>query len=282
MHENATEKIIEFQNNKIRRKWHKGEWYFSVVDIIGVLTGSPNPRNYWNMMKRRELINSGIQLYTICVRLKILSLDGKMRSTDCATTENIFRLIQSISSKKAEPFKRWLAKVGYERVQETRNPELAQKRVIEEYRLQGYSDQWIEKRIRGVAVRDELTREWEQRGAKSGIDYSILTSEISKATFGLTPKEYKNLKCLERENLRDHMDDIELILTMFGEVATTRLHRERDSDGVPKLRTDARDGGNVAGIARKSFEDQLGKSIVTDENYLNEPERSKRRKQLDQ
>ncbi len=212
--------------------------------------------------------------------MKLPAPDGKIRPTDCANTESIFRIIQSIPSKKAEPFKRWFAKVGYERVREIENPELAHARIIEHYRAKGYSDEWIDKRVRGIAVRDELTCEWERRGARAGKDYSILTSEISKATFGLTPSQYKELKNIGRESLRDHMDDMELILTMFGEAATSRLHRERDSEGVPKLKTDARNGGNVAGVARRSFEDQLGKSIVTDENYLNEAERSKRRKHL--
>jgi DNA-damage-inducible protein D len=280
MPNDKSNKIIVFQNKKIRRIWYQNQWYFSVIDIVFALTESENPRNYWNMIKNRELKTSGIELYTKCVRLKLRSADGKMRKTDCANTESLLRLIQSIPSKKAEPFKRWLAKVGYERIQEIENPELAQKRIKEYYRTKGYSDKWIEKRMRGIVVRDELTEEWDKRGARVGRDYSILTSEISKATFGLTPTEYKELESLNRENLRDHMDDMELILTMFGEAATTRLHQDRDSQGFRKLRKDAMVGGNVAGIARNSFEEQLGKSIITDENYLSESEISKRKKQL--
>lgn len=175
------------------------------------------------------------------------SSDGKYYNTDCVNTENAFRLIQSIPSKKAEPFKKWLAKVGYERVQEIEDPELAQKRMKDIYEQKGYSDEWIEKRVRGVAIRDELTKEWDKRGINSRREFSILTDEISRATFGLTPSEYKHFKKLENENLRDHMDDIELILTMLGEATTTRFTRDRDSHKFPELRNDANDGGDVAG-----------------------------------
>ena len=191
-----------------------------------------------------------------------------MRETDCADTEGIFRIIQSIPSPKAEPFKRWLAKVGYERVQEIEDPELASKRTRILYKLKGYSDDWIEKRMRGIAIREELTDEWQNRGASEQKDYEILTAEISKATFGITPGEYKDLKGLKRENLRDHMDDFELIFTMLGERSTTEIHRQENSDGVPKLKQDARRGGRVAGNARKELEKELGRSIVSKENYL--------------
>lgn len=191
-----------------------------------------------------------------------------MRETDCADTEGIFRIIQSIPSPKAEPFKRWLAKVGYERVQEIEDPELASKRTRMLYKLKGYSDDWIEKRMRGIAIREELTDEWQNRGASEQKDYEILTAEISKATFGVTPGEYKDLKGLKRENLRDHMDDFELIFTMLGERSTTEIHRQENSDGVPKLKQDARRGGRVAGNARKELEKELGRPIVSKENYL--------------
>lgn len=210
------------------------------------------------------------------VQLKLPSADGKSYKTDCANTESMFRIIQSIPSPKAEPFKRWLAKVGYERVQEIEDPELAQKRMKEIYKLKGYSDEWIEKRARGIAIRNELTDEWDKRGAKSKQDYSILTSDISRATFGLTPTEYKRLKGLKNENLRDHMDDIELILTMLGEATTTRFTRARDSRKFPDFRKDAKDGGDVAGATRKDIEGKLGKSVVSGDNYLKAPERTKR------
>ena len=189
---------------------------------------------------------------TNCHRLKLIAPDGKLRETDCANTEGIFRIIQSIPSPKAEPFKRWLAKVGYERIQEIEDPELATKRTRALYKAKGYSDGWIEKRMRGIAIREELTDEWQKRGAALQKDYEILTAEISKATFGITPKQYKKLKGLQRQNLRDHMDDFELIFTMLGERATTEIHRTEDSRGVPKLTQDAKEGGDIAGGARKN------------------------------
>jgi len=206
-------KIIVFENRKIRRLWHDGEWYFSVVDIIVALTASSNPRNYWNMLKKMEA-EHGIELSTFCVQLKLEAPDRKLRETDCANTESLFRIIQSIPSKKAEPFKRWLAKVGYERIREIENPELAQERMKELYKKKGYSGDWIEKRVRGIAVRQELTDEWKQRGMTKSLAFAILTNEISEATFGKTVEEYRHFKGLERENLRDHMDNLEIIFTM--------------------------------------------------------------------
>ena len=228
-------KIAIFRGKKIRRLIHENKWYFSVIDVIEALTDSVKPRVYWNTMKTRVKSQDGIELSTICRQLKLESSDGKKYETDCANTEGIFRIIQSIPSPKAEPFKRWLAKVGYERVQEIENPELATKRTRILYKLKGYSDDWIEKRMRGIAIRDELTDEWQKRGAQEQRDYEILTAEISKATFGITPSEYKKLKRLERQNLRDHMNDLELIFTMLGERATTEIHRTEDSKGVAKL-----------------------------------------------
>ncbi|MFH1187824.1 MAG: phage antirepressor protein, partial [bacterium] len=194
--------------------------------------------------------------------------DGKMRETDCADIEGIFRIIQSIPSPKAEPFKRWLARVGYERVQEIENPELATKRTRLLYKLKGYPDDWIEKRMRGIAIREELTEEWQKRGAEKQRDYEILTAEISKATFGVVPSEHKKLKGLKRENLRDHMDDFELIFTMLGERTTTEIHRNEDSKGVPKLKTDAQRGGKVAGVARMELEKEIKRPVVSKKNYL--------------
>lgn len=269
------QKIALFRGKKVRRMIHQDEWWFSVVDIIAVLTDSVNPNDYWYKMKLRVETEDGFQLSTVCRRLKLESDDGKFYATDCANTEGIFRIIQSIPSPKAEPFKRWLAKVGYERVQEIENPELASKRTRMLYKLKGYSDDWIEKRMRGIAIREELTDEWKNRGAEQQKDFEILTAEISKATFGITPGEYKKIKNLKRENLRDHMDDFELIFTMLGERATTEIHRTEDSNGFSKLKDDATAGGDIAGGARKNLEARLGRSVVSSNNYL---ESSKRKK----
>jgi hypothetical protein len=263
-----TTKIALFKGKKIRKTLYKNEWMFSVIDVVEVLTDSVNPRDYWFKMKVRVKGEDGIELSTICRRLKLLSADGKKYETDCANTEGIFRIIQSIPSSKAEPFKRWLAKVGYERVQEIENPELAAKRTKTLYKLKGYPEDWIEKRMRGIAIREELTDDWQKRGAQEQKDYEILTAEISKATFGVTPGEYKNLKGLQRENLRDHMDDFELIFTMLGERSTTEIHRNEDSRGAKKLKDDARVGGRIAGNARKELEKKLGRSVVSKSNFL--------------
>lgn len=261
-------KIAIFKSNKIRKALHENEWWFSVVDVVGVLTDSTNPRDYWYKMKIRVQAEEESELSTFCRQLKLESSDGKKYETDCADTEGIFRIIQSIPSPKAEPFKRWLAKVGYERVQEIENPELATKRTRLLYKLKGYPDDWIEKRMRGIAIREELTDEWQKRGATEQKDYEILTAEISKATFNVTPSEYKNLKGLKRENLRDHMDDFELIFTMLGERSTTEIHRNEDSKGTAKLKNDAQAGGAIAGGARLALEKRLGRSVVSKSNFL--------------
>jgi hypothetical protein len=261
-------KLVVFGARQIRRAWHRNEWFFSVVDIIGALTESENPRNYWSMLKARERKQSDVQLSTLCVQLKLTSADGKTYKTDCVNTEAAFRIIQSIPSPKAEPFKRWLAEVGYQRVQEIENPELAQQRMRELYRKKGYPDDWIEKRVRGIAVRDELTSEWRKRGVEEQREFAILTAEISKATFGLTPADYKKLKGLKRENLRDHMTDLELIFTMLGEAATTEIARHKDAQGFEKNKRAARDGGTVAGNARRQLERKSGRRVVTRSNYL--------------
>jgi hypothetical protein len=268
-------KLVVFQDKGIRRIIHDGEWWFSVVDICGVLTGSIDAGAYWRKLKQRlnEEVNEPV---TFCHGLKIPAPDGKMRETDCANTEGIFRIIQSIPSPKAEPFKRWLAKVGYERVQEIEDPELATARTRELYRAKGYSEAWIEKRMRGIAVRAELTEEWKQRGVKESPEYAILTAEISKAAFGMTPTEYKEFKGLERENLRDHMTDLELIFSMLGEAATTEIARKQDVQGFPESKITARKGGKIAGDARDKLEIETGDRVVTQENFLTEPERKKR------
>jgi len=268
--EKNDQKMALFQGKKIRKILYNKEWWFSVVDVVQVLINQPEgytARKYWNKLSQR-LVEEGSEVVTICHQLKLEAPDGKMRETDCANAEGLFRIIQSIPSPKAEPFKRWLAKVGYERLQEIEDPELATKRTRLLYKLKGYPEDWIEKRMRGIAVREELTEEWQKRGAKEEKDYEILTAEISQATFGLKPNEYKKLKGLKRENLRDHMEDLELILTMLGERTTTEIHRSNDSKGVPRLKDDARVGGQIAGSARKQIERKIGRTIISKNNYL--------------
>ncbi|MBU2637532.1 MAG: phage antirepressor protein [Nanoarchaeota archaeon] len=265
-----------FQGKEIRREWFNDEWWFSVVDIVGALTESSNPRNYWSMLKTRES-EQGIELSTNCVQLKLQSADGKYYETDCASTEGIFRIIQSIPSPKAEPMKLWLAKVGYERIQEIQDPELAQKRMKEIYKAKGYSDDWIEKRVRGIAIRDELTDEWNKRGVKNDKEFAILTAEISKAAFGMTPTEYKEFKGLKTENLRDHMNDLELIFNMLGEASTTKIARNKNAQGFVENKGAAVQGGAVAGVARKELEQRSGEKVATPENYLDAPEKEKRK-----
>jgi len=276
MTEEHTSKIALFKGKKIRRTLYNDEWWFVVEDVVLALTESNDPKQYIQRMKQRDL-ELGKGWVQIVHTLDVLTEGGKQNML-CANTEGIFRIIQSIPSPKAEPFKRWLAKVGYERVQEIENPELATKRTRMLYKLKGYSEDWIEKRMRGIAIREELTDEWKNRGAKDRQDYEILTAEISKATFGVTPSEYKKLKGLQRENLRDHMDDFELIFNMLGERSTTEIHRQEKSEGVPKLKQDAHRGGRVAGNARKELEKELGRSVVSKKNFLQNPEDKKRLK----
>jgi hypothetical protein len=274
--ENPENHIALFKGKQIRRIIFNKEWYFSVVDVVEALTDSPTPRQYWGKVKQREFLD--IQLSPFWVQLKLEAADGKKYETDCANTEGMLRIIQSIPSLKAEPFKRWLAKVGYERMQEIENPELATKRTRLLYKLKGYPDEWIEMRMRGIAIREELTDEWKNRGAEHERDYEILTAEISKATFGITPSQYKNKKGLGRENLRDHMDDFELILTMLGERTTTEIHRTKNTRGVPRLKDDARVGGAIAGSARKQIERRIGRSVVSKNNFLKLKEMKKIKK----
>ncbi len=268
------DKLIVFQGEEIRRTWYKGEWYFVIVDIIKILTDSKDPRSYLKDMRRRDedLSEGWVQIATPL----LINTTGGKQKINCTNTENIFRIIQSIPSKKAEPFKRWLAKVGYDRVQEIENPELAQKRMKELYKSKGYSNDWIEKRVRGIVVRDELTNEWEKRGVEKGKEFAILTSEISKATFGLSPKEYKEIKSLNNENLRDHMNDMELIFTMLGEKVSTEITRKKDAQGFYEVKDAAKKGGKIAGNARNETEKELGKSITSSENYLNLDKKNKK------
>lgn len=268
----VTTKIAVFKGKEVRKTVHDNEWWFSVVDVVGVLTDSENPRDYWYRMKIRDKDESGVELSTMCRQLKLESSDGKKYETDCANTEGIFRIIQSIPSPKAEPFKRWLARVGYERIQEIENPELATKRTRAIYKAKGYSDDWIEKRMRGIAIREELTDQWQKRGIKEPKEYEILTAEISKATFGLTPSAYKKYKRLKRQNLRDHMTDLELIFSMLGEASTKEIAVNKDTQGFTENKQAAFEGGSVAGNARKELERKSGKKVSTRENYLKLPE----------
>ena len=260
--------LIVFEDKKIRRIWHENEWYFSVVDVVEALTESPTPRQYWGKVKDREFIE--LQLSPIWVQLKLTAEDGKLRETDCANTKSMFRIIQSIPSPKAEPFKQWLAQVGYERIQEIENPELAQNRVKEYYELKGYPKEWIDKRLRGIAIRQELTDEWKARGVDEKKEFGILTNEITKATFGKTVQEYKEFKNINRpnQNLRDHRTDWELILNMIGEKATADITVAKDAEGFNECKTCANEGGTIAANTRNELEQKIGKKIVSKDNYL--------------
>ncbi len=267
-----------FESKKIRSVWNEEDqkWYFSVADVVEALTDTVNVTDYIKKMRKRdeELSKGWGQVVT---PLEMETTGGKQK-INCASAEGLLRLIQSIPSPKAEPFKRWLAKVGYERLEEIENPELASQRVRQIYKAKGYSDEWIEKRLRGIAVRDELTNEWKKRGVKEHIEFAILTSEISKATFGLTPSEYKIAKKLpgKGENLRDHMNDLELIFTMLGEASTTEITKNTDAKGFDENKTAAKKGGKIAGDAREALEKETGKKVVSKGNYLQLTEQKKR------
>lgn len=264
-------KLIAFENKKIRRLWHEDQWWFSVVDVIEVLTESSRSRKYWSDLKIKLQKEEGFeQLSEKIGQLKLVADDGKERATDCANTETMFRIIQSIPSPKAEPFKRWLAKVGYERIQEIEDPELAQDRMKQIYEQKGYSKDWIDKRLRGIAIRQNLTDEWQERGIKNEKDFAILTAEISKATFGMTPTEYKKHKSLTKsnQNLRDHMTDFELIFTMLGEKVTTEISKQEKPNNLSKNKQVAKRGGNVAKNARIDTEKELGRSVISKGNFL--------------
>jgi len=269
--DNENQKLAVFEDKNIRRIWHEKEWWFSVIDVVEALTNSTNPRDYWYKMKIRVKEEDGFEPSTICRQFKIQAPDGKMRETDCSNTEGLFRIIQSIPSPKAEPFKLWLARVGYERVQEIENPELAQDRMKSIYEQKGYPQDWIDKRIRGIAIRQNLTDEWKERGIKNPNDYAILTAEISKATFGMTPSEYKKFKNLPdypNKNLRDSMTDFELIFTMLGEKVTTELSNQEKPEEMPGHKKVAQRGGGAAGNARKEVEKELCRSTIEKTNYL--------------
>ena len=273
-------KIVIFQENDIRRVWYNEEWYFSIVDVIEVLTNSPNPRTYWSKLKAKILGES--QLNPNWVQLKMLSSDGKNYKTDATNTEGMLRIVQSISSPKAEPFKQWLAKVGFERIQEIENPELGIERTRSYYKAKGYDDAWIEMRIKSTEVRGQLTDEWKGRGVKEGTEYSILTAEISKATFGMTPSEYKEHKELSKENLRDHMTNLELIFTMLGEEATKTQAINMDAKGFTENKKAAIDAGTSTGKALDTFEKELGVKVITSNNFKAQIEEAKKKqKELD-
>ncbi len=259
-------KIIIFQEKQIRRIWHKEEWWFAVVDVIKVLTESNQANRYWADLKRRSSSESN-QPFAFCEQLKMLAADGRNRLTEVANTEGMLRIVQSIPSPNAEPFKLWLAQVGYERIQEIENPELAAERARQYYRDLGYDESWIETRIQTIAVRGKLTDEWKNRNVKEGMEYSILTAEISHATFGLIPSEYKKVKGLKSENLRDHMTDIELIFTMLGEATTRNKAVEKDAQGFDENKEVAKEGGRAAGKALNAYEHETGSKVVTNQNF---------------
>ncbi len=263
-------KLVVFQGKEVRRAWYNDEWYYSLVDIVAVLSESKNPTDYLKKIRKRD---EELKTYigTNCPQVEMETPSGKNRKTLAGNTKDVFRLIQSIPSKKAEPFKQWLAQVGKERLDEIENPELAQVRMKEVYEQKGYPKDWIDKRLRGIAIRQNLTDEWKERGIKEQRDYAILTAEISKATFGMTPseyKEFKNLPAKSKINLRDNMDDLELIFTMLGERVTTEISKKEKPETFGENKNVARRGGKVAGDARQNTEKELGRSIVSDKNNL--------------
>jgi hypothetical protein len=272
--EKLNKSLAIFQGKKIRRVWHEGEWWFVIVDVIEALTNSVNPRQYIKNMRNRdeELAKGWVQIeHTLLVETA-----GGKQGMSCSNTEGIFRIVQSVSSRRAEPFKRWLAKLGYERIQEIDDPELAQERMKRIYEEKGYSKGWIDKRLRGIVVRQGLTDEWEKRGVEKGVEFAILTDEISRATFGFNTSEYKKFKGLERENLRDHMTDLELIFSMLGEASTTEIEKVQNPENFGEHRDAARKGGKIARGAREELEVETGKGIISDENYLEITEKTKR------
>ena len=263
--------IIVFNNKRIRRRLVNNEWFFSVVDIIAILTDQDNfqtARKYWNKLAERLRQEEGSEVVTKCHRLKLIAEDGNLRETDCANKETVIRIIQSIPSKRAEPFKLWLARVGSERIDEIEDPELAQERMKSIYEKKGYSKEWIDKRLRGIAVRQDLTDEWKKRGIKERIEFAILTNEISKATFDKTVEEYKKFKKLKDENLRDHMNDLELIFNMLGEASTAEIERKQNPQEFQEHISVSRKGGEIARNAREELEEETGEGVVSEENYL--------------
>ena len=261
-------RIILFQEKKIRREWHNEQWYFSIVDVIEVLTGSPRPRKYWNALKTKLIDEGYTELSQNVGQLKMQAADGKNYQTDVANSQTLLRLIMSIPSPNAEPFKQWMAQVGQERIEEIENPELGIDRVKDLYKAKGYPDEWIAMRLQSIEVRKQLTDEWKSRDVKEGTEYSILTAEIAKATFGLTPSQHKELKGLEKQNLRDHMTTLELIFTQLGEEITKRVTIQNDAQGFNENYHAAQKGGDMAGEARRNLEKKLGETVVSTDNFL--------------
>jgi DNA-damage-inducible protein D len=259
--------LTPFDGEKIRKIWHEEQWFFSVVDVIEFLTDSPIPRNYWTKVKKTLLDES--QLHPFWMQLKLKSADGKTYKTDCADTKGVFRILMAVPSPKAEPVKRWLAALGEQSINETENPELLTERQAELYKAKGYTDEWIRRRMQTIETRKELTDEWQQRGVKEGQEYAVLTATIAKGTFGLTPTEHKDVKGLDRQNLRDHMTPLELILTAFGEEVARRITIREDAQGFNENLDAAQQGGEVAGEARLNAEKKLGEKVVSKENFLN-------------
>ncbi|MDO8583344.1 MAG: Bro-N domain-containing protein [bacterium] len=272
--DNAT-KIAIFKGKEIRKIIYKNEWWFSVIDVVEVLTGTDRPRKYWNDLKKKLIKEGYTEVSEKIGQLKLKATDGKEYLTDCANTEAVFRITQTIPSPKAEPLKRWLARVGYERIQEIEDPELANKRTRALYRSKGYSDSWIEKRMRGIEIRETLTDEWKKRHVGGDMEYAILTAEISKAAFGMTPNQYKKFKNLKRENLRDHMTDLELIFSMLGEASTTEIARNKNALGFQQNKIASQKGGRIAGEARQKLEKESDKKISTKQNYLKQSQNKK-------
>jgi len=270
-----------FEGKQIRRTWHGGEWWFAVADVIGVLTQSSNTRDYWYRMKKRERESTGVDLSTDCRHFKMEAPDGKNRDTECAAFEHMLRIIQSVSSPQAEPFKRWLAKVGKQRLDELNDPELAIERMKEDYRNLGYDDEWINRRLQSIDIRKLLTEEWKKRGVKEGREFSILTAEISRGAFGLTPSDHKTYKGLKRENLRDHMTNLELIFTMLGEEETKQEAVDRDAQGFNQNRDAAREGGQAAGDAREAFELRSGRKVLSQQNRKDQIKAAKEQARLE-
>ena len=265
---NDNSSIQLFEDQKIRTAWdaEKEEWYFSIIDVISVLTDTANPRRYWSDLKRKLKIEGAVEVYEKIVQLKLLSPDGKKRLTDVASTEQLLRIIQSIPSPKAEPFKAWLAMVGKERIEETIDPEQAIERALDTYLKKGYSEEWIHQRLLAIRIRNELTDEWKKRGVQKGKEYAILTDEISRAWSGMTTGQYKRLKGLTKENLRDNMTDLELVLTMLAEASTTDISKTAKPQTFEENKQVAKRGGKVAGIARQALEAETGKPVITEKN----------------
>lgn len=274
-------KIVLFQEKQVRRIWHQEKWFFSIIDVIGILTDNERPSKYWNDVKRKlEKEGALNELSEKIGKFKFPASDGKMRPTECVSRQTLLRIIMSVPSPKVEPFKLWLAQVGEERIEEIENPELGIERIREIYKAKGYSSEWIEMRLRSIDIRKQLTDEWKQRGVEQGTEYSILTAEIAKATFGLTPSEHKQLKSLDKQNLRDHMTNMELIFTMLGEESTRQIAVKDDAQGFKDNHDAAQQGGKLAGEARKRVEKDKRVKVVSSDNFLKQIEEAEKKKDL--